>query len=45
MSNKRKAVSLETKLDIINKAESGEKQSEVAQKTGLLYSTIVSQRR
>jgi hypothetical protein len=32
MSNKRKAISLETKLDIINRAESGEKQSEVAQK-------------
>jgi hypothetical protein len=41
-----KTISLETKLDIINWAESGEKQSEVSQKTGLPYSavaTIVSQ--
>jgi hypothetical protein len=43
-----KAISLETKLDIINRVKSGEKQSEAAQTTGLPYSTaatIVSQSR
>lgn len=41
-TNKRKAISLDTKLDIINRVESGEKQSEVAKRTGLPYSTVAT---
>jgi hypothetical protein len=42
MPNERKAMSLEMKLDIINRVENGEKQSEVTQKIGLPYSTVAT---
>jgi hypothetical protein len=43
MPNKREAISLETKLDMINRVESGEKQSEMAKKkTRSPYSTVAT---
>ena len=40
MSNKQKSISLETKLNIINQLEKGEKKSAMSLQTGLSYSTI-----
>ena len=40
MPNKRKLISLETKLNIINRVEKGENESAVSLQTELSYSTI-----